>query len=112
MAGHTVVAYLKPTCGWSKGVRAILQKYGLPYEDRDVINNSDNFTEMIQKSGQTKQPCVEIDGEILADISGDELDAWLVGQGFEPVRSAPEGILTNGGCWQRVCKNRAKEQWW
>lgn len=112
MANHHVVAYLKPTCGWSKGVRAILQKYGLPYEDKDVINNADYFAEMVEKSGQTKQPCVEIDGEILADIGGDELDAWLAGQGFEPVCSAPDGVLTNSGCWQRVCKNRAKGQWW
>ena len=40
MADHNVVAYLKPTCGWSKGVRAILQKYGLPFKDKDVINNA------------------------------------------------------------------------
>ena len=34
-----IVAYLKPTCGWSQGVRAVLKKYDLPYEDRDVIND-------------------------------------------------------------------------
>ena len=112
MAYHNVVAYLKPTCGWSKGVRAILKKYGLLFEDKDVINNSDNFLEMVQKSGQTKQPCVEIDGKILVDISGEELDAWLSARGFVPIGSTRDDILTNSGCWQRVCKNRAKEQWW
>lgn len=112
MTDHTVVAYLKPTCGWSKGVRAILEKYGLPFKDKDVINNANYFAEMVEKSGQTKQPCVEIDGEILADISGDELDTWLSAHGFMPTCSTREDILTHSGCWQMVCKNRAKKQWW
>ena len=34
-----VIAYLKPTCGWSQGVRAVLNKYDLPFEDRDIIND-------------------------------------------------------------------------
>ena len=29
-------AYLKPQCGWSNGVRAILRKHNLPYEDIEV----------------------------------------------------------------------------
>src|SRR5437667_1543094 len=28
-----IIAYLKPSCGWSNGVRAVLKKYDLPYED-------------------------------------------------------------------------------
>ena len=35
-----IQAYLKPTCGWSKGVRAIFAKYDLEYEDKDIINLS------------------------------------------------------------------------
>ena len=34
-----IIAYLKPTCGWSQGVRAIMRKYDLAYEDRDIIND-------------------------------------------------------------------------
>ena len=33
-----IVAYLKPTCGWSNGVRAIMDKYGLEY-DSLVLNS-------------------------------------------------------------------------
>src|SRR4051812_16828790 len=33
-----IKAYLKPSCGWSNGVRAILRKHNLPYEDIDIIN--------------------------------------------------------------------------
>ena len=25
-----IIAYLKPSCGWSQGVRAIMRKYDLP----------------------------------------------------------------------------------
>src|SRR4051812_30648855 len=30
-----IKAYLKPQCGWSNGVRAILRKHNLPFEDID-----------------------------------------------------------------------------
>ena len=76
-----IVAYLKPVCGWSGGVRDVFQKYGLEYEDRDIINNPDNYAEMVQKSGQPLSPCVEVNGQMLADVSGEEVEAWLVENG-------------------------------
>ena len=76
-----VVAYLKPVCGWSGGVRDVFQKYGLQYEDKDIINNSENYAEMVQKSGQPLSPCVEINGQMLADVSGEEVEAWMVENG-------------------------------
>ena len=73
-----IVAYLKPTCGWSQGVRAVLRKYDLPFEDRDIINDPDQRQEMVEKSGQMLSPCVEINGQMLADISGEEVEAWML----------------------------------
>jgi len=73
-----IIAYLKPTCGWSQGVRAVLRKYDLPYEDRDIINDPAQRQEMIEKSGQMLSPCVEINGTMLPDISGEEVEAWLL----------------------------------
>ena len=73
-----IIAYLKPTCGWSNGVRAVLRKYELPFEDRDIINDPAQRQEMVEKSGQMLSPCVEIDGQMLADISGEEVEAWLL----------------------------------
>jgi glutaredoxin-related protein len=46
-----IVAYLKPTCGWSNGVRAVLRQYELAYEDRDIIGDPEQREEMILKSG-------------------------------------------------------------
>ena len=30
---------MKPSCGWSNGVRSVMRKYDLPFEDRDIIND-------------------------------------------------------------------------
>ena len=43
-------AYLKPHCGWSMGVRAIMDKYDLEYNDLDIVNNSDIYAQMVEKS--------------------------------------------------------------
>ncbi|MDP7634274.1 MAG: glutaredoxin, partial [Candidatus Latescibacteria bacterium] len=37
----TIIAWLKPVCGWSNSVRETFSKHGLQYEDRDIINNPD-----------------------------------------------------------------------
>ena len=93
-----IVAYLKPTCGWSQGVRAVLRKYDLPFEDRDIINDPLQRSEMIEKSGQMLSPCVEVDGTMLADVSGEEVEAYLVSKSLiAPNEGVPE-VPTNAGC--------------
>lgn len=77
-----IVAYLKPVCGWSNGVRAVFKKYGLEYEDKDIINDRANYSEMVRKAGQPLSPCVEIDGQMLADVSGQEVEAHLLENGL------------------------------
>jgi glutaredoxin len=78
MGEMKIKAYLKPHCGWSMGVRAIMDKYSLTFEDLDIINNQELFAEMVEKTGQTNQPCVEIDGIMLADVSGEEVENYLL----------------------------------
>ena len=73
-----IIAYLKPSCGWSQGVRAIMSKYDLPFEDRDIINDPVQRQEMIMKSGQMLSPCVEVNGQMLPDISGEEVERYLL----------------------------------
>ena len=98
MSKPTIIAYLKPTCGWSQGVRAVLRKYDLPFEDRDIINDPIQRQEMIEKSGQMLSPCVEINGHMLADISGEEVETWmLANQVVTPNDKAPDAP-TNQPC--------------
>lgn len=76
-----ITAYLKTFCGWSEGVRAIMRKYDLPYEEKDIISNPAFRWEMEQRSGQPLSPCVEIDGHMLADVSGEEVEKWMLANG-------------------------------
>ena len=94
----TIIAYLKPTCGWSQGVRAVLQKYDLPYEDRDIINNPAQREEMILKSGQPLSPCVEVNGQMLADVSGAEVESWLLQQGLVQPNERQPNAPTHQAC--------------
>ena len=93
-----IVAYLKPTCGWSRGVRAILSKYNLSYEEKDIINNPDNYAEMVQRSGQPLSPCVVIDGIMLADVSGEEVENYLLSNDLVKPSEAEAGVPTNAPC--------------
>jgi monothiol glutaredoxin len=93
-----IIAYLKPTCGWSQGVRAVLRKYDLPYEDRDIINDPMQRQEMIEKSGQMLSPCVEVNGHMLPDISGDEVEAYLVANRLVQQNDRPADAPTNQPC--------------
>jgi glutaredoxin len=98
MSKPKIIAYLKPSCGWSNGVRAILRKYDLPYEDRDIINNPLQRQEMIMKSGQMLSPCVEVDGHMLADVSGEEVEAYMLAKGLVQPNEAQPDAPTNQPC--------------
>jgi monothiol glutaredoxin len=93
-----IKAYLKPSCGWSNGVRTIMRKYSLPFEDIDIINNRANYAEMVAKSGQPLSPCVEIDGVMLADISGEEVENYMLSNDLVKPNAAPAGAALNAGC--------------
>jgi len=93
-----IKAYLKPTCGWSRGVRAMFKKYGLEYEDLDIINDRSLFEEMVQRSGQHLSPCVDIDGVMLADVSGEEVENYLVANNLIEKNTAETDYPTNQSC--------------
>jgi len=93
-----IIAYLKPSCGWSNGIRAIMRKYRLNYDDKDIINNPVLRSEMIQKSGQPLSPCVEVNGVMLADVSGDEVEAYLLKNNFVTTTSAEADAPTDAAC--------------
>jgi len=91
-------AYLKPSCGWSRGVRAIFAKYHLEYVDIDIINHPENYAEMVQKSGQPLSPCVEIDGTMLADVSGEEVENYLLSHHLVQANDEAPAVPTNAPC--------------
>ena len=93
-----ITAYLKTTCGWSAGVRAVLAKYNLPYTEKDIIQNPAFRWEMETKTGQPLSPCVEINDKMLADVSGDEVEQYLIEQKLVQPNEAEAGVPTNAPC--------------
>src|SRR4051812_16190324 len=93
-----IIAYLKPSCGWSQGVRAIMKKYDLPFEDRDIINDPVQRQEMIEKSGQMLSPCVEVNGQMLPDISGEEVENYLLANKLVGANDLNPDAPTNQPC--------------
>jgi monothiol glutaredoxin len=75
-----------------------MEKYKLPFEDRDIWNDINQRVEMIQKSGQELSPCVEVNGHMLADVSGDEVEAWMLAQGVVKPTQAALDVPTDRGC--------------
>jgi len=105
-----ITAYLKTYCGWSEGVRAIMRKYDLPYEEKDIIANPAFRWEMEQKSGQPLSPCVEINGEMLPDISGEEVEQYLVTNRLIEASDAAADAPTNSACSNEQHDEMAQSQ--
>lgn len=104
-----IKAYLKPHCGWSRGVRAIMDKYQLEYEDIDIINYPENYAEMVEKSGQPLSPCVEIDGVMLADVSGEEVESYMLEKSLIQANDTTPNAPTNSACSDAEHAQMAKE---
>ena len=86
-----IVAYLKPVCGWSGGVREVFERYNLKYEEK-LINEGENYAEMVTKSGQALSPCVEVNDKMLTDVSGEEVEDYLLKENLVEKRHSREEI--------------------
>jgi len=53
---------------------------------------------MEQRSGQSLSPCVEIDGTMLPDISGEEVEQWMIANGYLEASDAEADAPTNSAC--------------
>ena len=93
-----ITAYLKTHCGWSRGVRAVFEKYELPSTEKDIIQNPNDRFEMEQLSGQPLSPCVVINGAMLADISGEEVEAYMLQNSIVGDASKSTSVPLNAPC--------------
>lgn len=93
-----ITTYLKTFCGWSEGVRAIMRKYDLEFEEKDIIKNPAFRWEMEQKTGQPLSPCVEVNGEMLPDVSGEEVEAYLVEKGLVQASNEVPDAAIDSSC--------------
>ena len=105
-----ITAYLKTYCGWSAGVRAVLAKYNLPYTEKDIIQNPAFRWEMETKSGQPLSPCVEINGHMLADVSGEEVEHYLDREQTRPSERCCDRCSDQRAVRQRATRRRGKAE--
>jgi glutaredoxin 3 len=68
--------FIKPGCGWCDEAIDWLKARGLPFEELNVIANAAARREMLELSGQTLAPVIEVDGAVLADFDVDQLERW------------------------------------
>jgi len=76
MKVERVRLFIKPYCGWCHEAMDWLDARGVPYEKLDVISDAKARKEMLELSGQTLAPVIDVDGEILADFGTDQLEAF------------------------------------
>ena len=65
--------FVKPYCGWCVEAKDWLDERGIQYEELDVITDGAARKEMHELTGQTLAPCIDVDGEILADFDTGQL---------------------------------------
>lgn len=79
-------------------MRAVLAKYHLKYTEKDIIQNPAFRWEMETKSGQPLSPCVEVNGTMLPDVSGEEVEKYLVENKLVQPSDANAGVPLNAPC--------------
>ena len=73
MKPENVRLFVKSWCGWCSEAKDWLDERGIAYEELNVSTDAAARKEMIELTGQTKAPCLDVDGEILADFDTDQL---------------------------------------
>ncbi|MBI2476432.1 MAG: glutaredoxin family protein [Candidatus Taylorbacteria bacterium] len=77
-----VIIYTKTGCPWCKEALRFLSDKQVPFEDREIFGNPVFFEELKAKSGQSKTPTVDVDGDILADTDAEAIEAFLKQRGI------------------------------
>lgn len=71
------ILYVKPGCPWCVEAVSFLDEHGIGYLEKDVTTDIEARRELERKSGQTKAPTLDWQGDVLADFGLDELVPFL-----------------------------------
>lgn len=72
-----MIIYTKTGCPWCHDALAFLKSKNITFEEREVLGNPRYFEELVAKSGQSKAPTLDIDGEILPDTDAKAIEIYL-----------------------------------
>jgi glutaredoxin 3 len=76
MNASRIRLFIKPYCGWCHEAVDWLEERGISFETLDVTSDGAAREEMLELSGQTLAPVIDVDGEILADFDTDQLERF------------------------------------
>jgi len=79
--GPEVVVYTTAWCGWCRKTLQFLDEKGVRYVNKDIEANDWNREELIEKTGRTSIPVVEIDGEIIRGYNAARMEQLLARSG-------------------------------
>ena len=72
-----VTIYTTPTCGYCQAAKAFFQEKGIEYSEKDVANDQEAASEMIEKSGQMGVPVITVDDEFVIGFNQAKLQELL-----------------------------------
>lgn len=70
---HTIKVYGTPVCPWCAKTKQLLDENNIIYEDIDVSEDTGAFERIINETGWTTVPVIDIDGELAAGFS----EKWI-----------------------------------
>jgi glutaredoxin-like YruB-family protein len=76
-----VVVYTTAWCGWCRKTLQFLDEKGVSYTNKDIEANDWNRDELIEKTGRTSIPVVEIDGQIIRGFNAARMEQLLARSG-------------------------------
>ena len=77
-----IILYTRTGCPWCRGVLDLFKEKNVTFEEREVTGNKNYMDEMVAKSGQTKAPTMDLDGEITADTDKEAISIILKAKGY------------------------------
>ena len=77
-----LIVYTKSGCPWCRDVVDFLNERKVVFEEREVRGSQTFFAEMVKKSGQSKAPTLDLNGEILTDTDRGAVEIFLKKRGI------------------------------
>lgn len=74
---HRVRVYSTTMCPWCMKAKEYLKEHSIEFEDVNVQEDQGAAREMVEKSGQTGVPVIEIDGKIVVGFDKARVDELL-----------------------------------
>jgi len=72
-----VIVYTTSWCPYCQSAKEYLTQKGVSYEERNAEIDMQARDELVQKSGQTGVPVIDIGGKIIVGFSANEIDQAL-----------------------------------